>query len=78
LLAAAQSFSAVHAVDLDRQATSTACDIASLLFPEFGDVTFFVRATNLSDTTLRRRTSFVKDLAPQAGVSGLFGVRANI
>lgn len=41
-----------------------------------GDFTLFVRATNLADETARRSTSFVKDLAPLPGISGLFGIRA--
>ncbi|MGR8922002.1 MAG: TonB-dependent receptor domain-containing protein, partial [Gammaproteobacteria bacterium] len=41
-----------------------------------GEVTLFARGTNLADETARRHTSFVKDLAPLPGRSGLIGVRA--
>lgn len=41
------------------------------------DVTVFARGSNLADQTARRHTSFVKDLAPLPGVSGLVGVRAS-
>ena len=40
-------------------------------------VTFFARGTNLADEEARRHTSFVKDLAPLPGISGLFGIRAS-
>lgn len=40
------------------------------------EVTLFARGTNLADETARRHTSFVKDLAPLPGASGLVGVRA--
>ncbi len=38
-------------------------------------LTVFARGTNLADEQARRHTSFVKDLAPLPGISGLFGVR---
>jgi len=38
--------------------------------------TVFARATNLLDEKARRHTSFVKNLAPLPGRSGIFGVRA--
>ena len=42
---------------------------------QLGEVTLFARGTNLADETARRHTSFVKDLAPLPGVSGLVGAR---
>lgn len=41
-----------------------------------GEVTLFARGTNLADDTARRHTSFVKDLAPLPGRSGMVGIRA--
>ena len=41
------------------------------------NVTLFASATNLLDEEIRRHTSFVKDLAPMPGRSGIFGVRAS-
>ena len=41
------------------------------------DVTLFVSASNLLDEEKRRHTSFVKDLAPMPGRSGIFGVRVS-
>jgi iron complex outermembrane receptor protein len=38
-------------------------------------MTVFVRATNLLDEEARRHTSFVKNIAPLAGRSGLLGLR---
>ena len=38
-------------------------------------LTVFVRATNLLDEEARRHTSFVKNIAPLAGRSGLLGLR---
>jgi iron complex outermembrane receptor protein len=40
-------------------------------------LTFFARGTNLADEEARRAASFVKDLAPLPGTSGLFGIRAS-
>ena len=40
-------------------------------------VTIFARGTNLGNEQARRHTSFVKDLAPLPGISGLFGIRAS-
>ncbi len=42
----------------------------------FAEVTLFARGSNLADQTARRHVSFVKDLAPLPGASGLIGVRA--
>ena len=41
------------------------------------DVTLFASASNLLDEEKRRHTSFVKDLAPMPGRSGIFGVRVS-
>ena len=41
------------------------------------DVTLFVSAANLLDEEIRRHTSFVKELAPMPGRSGIFGVRVS-
>lgn len=38
---------------------------------------FFARGTNLTNTTAREHTSFLKDFAPLPGRGVLFGVRAN-
>ena len=43
---------------------------------DLGEVTLFARGNNLADETARRHTSFVKDLAPLAGRSGMVGLRA--
>jgi len=40
-------------------------------------ITFFARGTNLANEDARRHTSFVKDLAPLPGISGLLGIRAS-
>lgn len=55
-------------VDLDAGYVLTRADI--------GEVTLFARGTNLADETARRHTSFVKDLAPLPGRSGMVGIRA--
>lgn len=39
-------------------------------------LTVFIRGTNLLDDEARRHTSFVKNIAPLPGRSGLIGVRA--
>ena len=41
------------------------------------DLTLFASASNLLDEEKRRHTSFVKDLAPMPGRSGIFGVRVS-
>ncbi len=41
------------------------------------DVTLFVSAANLLDEEIRRHTSFIKELAPMPGRSGIFGVRVS-
>ena len=41
------------------------------------DVTLFVSAANLLDEEIRRHTSFVKELAPMPGRSGIFGIRVS-
>ena len=41
------------------------------------DVTLFASAANLLDEEIRRHTSFVKELAPMPGRSGIFGVRVS-
>jgi len=41
------------------------------------NLTLFIRATNLLDEEARRHTSFVKNIAPLAGRSGLIGIRAS-
>ncbi len=41
------------------------------------EVTVFARGSNLANETARRHTSFVKDLAPLPGRSGLLGVRVS-
>ena len=41
------------------------------------DVTLFASASNLLNEEKRRHTSFVKDLAPMPGRSGIFGVRVS-
>ena len=41
------------------------------------DVTLFASAANLLDEEIRRHSSFVKDLAPMPGRSGIFGVRVS-
>ena len=46
-------------------------------FGNGSSVTFFARGTNLANEEARRHTSFVKDLAPLPGISGLFGIRAS-
>ena len=42
---------------------------------DIGDLTVFARGTNLADETARRHTSFIKDVAPLPGASGLIGMR---
>ena len=41
------------------------------------DVTLFASAANLLNEEIRRHSSFVKDLAPMPGRSGIFGVRVS-
>ena len=41
------------------------------------DVTLFASAANLLNEEVRRHSSFVKDLAPMPGRSGIFGVRVS-
>ena len=41
-----------------------------------GTVRIFARVSNVANETARRHNSFVKDLAPLPGISGLFGIRA--
>ena len=41
------------------------------------DVTLFASASNLLDEEKRRHTSFIKELAPMPGRSGIFGVRVS-
>lgn len=47
----------------------------TLPLPGEREVIWFARGTNLLDAEVRRHTSFVKDLAPLPGASGLVGVR---
>ena len=41
------------------------------------EFTVFARGTNLLDEEVRRHTSFVKDLAPLPGASGIIGIRSS-
>ena len=45
------------------------------LSTENNDYTFFIRATNLLDDEVINHTSFIKDIAPQAGRSLTLGMR---
>lgn len=47
----------------------------ALPLPGDREIVCFARGNNLLDAEVRRHTSFVKDLAPLPGVSGLVGVR---
>lgn len=43
----------------------------------FGRATVFLRGTNLLNDDIRRSTSFIKDVAPAPGRSGVIGIRFN-
>ena len=48
------------------------------LATETNDYTLFIRGTNLLDDEVINHTSFIKDIAPQAGRSITLGVRLSL
>lgn len=79
------SFNVNHVTEQDDTAMlESETDAFTLLSVQLGyrmpvddhrNLIIFARGTNLANETARRHTSFVKDLAPLAGRSGLVGVR---